>query len=257
MRLTGLGQVALALGLAALGVLIVVTPDFSTQAWRVAPKWMPLRVEISTLFGAILVACGLGLLIPRTARLTAIALAGVFLVRWLILQVPQVAAHPLNELTWFDLSENLALIAGAWIVFSMAPGEGRVLANLGNVRLGQVLFALSLPAFGLSHFLFVNMTAPLIPAWLPFHLALAYLTGAAHIAAGLAILFGVLPRLAATLEAAMMSLFTVIIWVPMIVAGTASHGNWAEICISTALSGAAWLVAGSLSERPWGLARSG
>jgi uncharacterized membrane protein len=118
-------------------------------------------------------------------------------------------------------------------------------ANSGNVRAGQILFALALPAIGLSHMVYLNQTAPLIPSWLPFHVLLAYFTGAAYIAAGVGILFGVLPRLAATLTAIMVSLFTLLVWVPMVIAAPTSRGDWSEFCVSTAITGAAWAVAES------------
>jgi uncharacterized membrane protein YphA (DoxX/SURF4 family) len=92
---------------------------------------------------------------------------------------------------------------------------------------------------------YLNQTAPLIPSWLPFHVLLAYFTGAAYVAAGVGILFGVLPRLAATLTAIMVSLFTLLVWVPMVIAAPTSRGDWSEFCVSTAITGAAWAVAES------------
>jgi len=124
------------------------------------------------------------------------------------------------------------------------------------VRLGQVVFALATLPIGLSHFFYLNMTAPLIPSWLPFHVALAYFTGAAWIAAGLAILSGVLARLAATLTAIMVSLFTVLVWIPMVTAAPADLGNLSEICVSAAITGAAWAVAGSFRGPLWDTVQS-
>jgi uncharacterized membrane protein YphA (DoxX/SURF4 family) len=205
----------------------------------------------------MLLAGGILLLVPRTARPASLVLAIVLLLRMLLLQVPHVVAHPLVEGMWEELSESLFFVAGAWTIFSMLPRGSRALANFGNVRAGQILFALALPAIGLSHFFYLGETAPLIPSWLPAHVALAYFTGASHIAAGVAILFGVLPHLAATLEAAMVSLFTLIVWVPMVIAAPASRGNWSEICVSAGISGAAWAVAESLRDRSWRLVRKG
>jgi len=250
MRFAGLGRVLFGLSFAAIGALIIGFHDFAV-AWRVLPKAIAWHDQLVLASGAILLVGGLGLLVPRTARVSALSLAGFLLVREFLLQMPHVVAHPQLELTWYDVCENLLLIGGAWTIFSMRPPDDGMLAKLGNARAGQILFGLALPAIGLSHFFYLNMTTPLIPSWLPFHVPLAYLTGAAHIAAGLGIVFGVLPRLAATLEAVMVSLFTLLVWVPIIVAAPTNFGNWSEFCVSTAISGAAWAVADSFRGRSW------
>ena len=52
------------------------------------------------------------------------------------------------------------------------------------------------------------------PAVVTQSVGLAYLTGLAHIAAKVAIVVGILPRPAVTLEAIMMSLLGLLVWVP-------------------------------------------
>jgi uncharacterized membrane protein YphA (DoxX/SURF4 family) len=49
-------------------------------------------------------------------------------------------------------------------------------------------------------------------------LGLAYFTGLGHMAGGIGIVTGILPRLAATLEAIMMCLFGLLVWVPSFLA---------------------------------------
>ena len=74
-------------------------------------------------------------------------------------------------------------------------------------------------------------------------------------AAGAAIVFGVLPRLAATLEAVMESGFTLIVWVSAVVAVPTDRQHWVDLFISTALTGAAWAVAESYRGKSWTRAR--
>jgi uncharacterized membrane protein len=255
MRMTGPGRLLFALSLAVLGAFTIGFPGFA-PAWPLVPKGIVWHDALVNLSGAILLAGGIGLLVPRTAKPSSLVLAG-FLLLQLLLQIPHVAAHPLVEVMWEQTSENLIYVAGAWTIFSMLPRDGGAFANLGNVRAGQMLFALALPAIGLSHMLYLDQTAPLIPSWLPFHVPLAYLTGAAHIAAGAGILFGVLPRLAATLEAVMVSLFTLLVWIPIVTAPSPSRFDWAEICVSTVISGSAWAVAESFRGRSWKSVRRG
>ena len=95
----------------------------------------------------------------------------------------------------------------------------------------------------------MNLTAPLVPKWLPPTQEFwAYATGVGHIAAGVAILTGVQARLAAILLTAMYASFTLMVHAPMLLADPASHGNWSENALNLALIGAAWVVADSLAR---------
>lgn len=253
-RMTGLGRVLFAVSFAVLGALTIGLHGFA-EAWQLVPKGIAWHDTLATLSGVILLAGGIALLVPQTAGQASLVLAA-FLFLQLLLKASHVVARPLIEVRWEDLSQNLIYLAGAWTIFSTLPHDSGSLVKFRNLRAGQILFALALPAIGLSHMLYLNLTAPLIPSWLPFHVMLAYFTGAAHIAAGIGILVGVLPRLAATLEAVMVSLFTLIVWIPIVTATPANRFDLSEICVSAAISGAAWAVAGSFCGRPWGVARS-
>ncbi|HEX3430957.1 MAG TPA: hypothetical protein VHT03_08725 [Rhizomicrobium sp.] len=248
MRITGLGRIIFGVSFAALGGLSLFVPGFVAE-WGIVPRWMPAHEAVAMLAEVVLLAGGLALLLPRLARPAALVLAILLLLRLIALHAKPVAQHPLVELTWEELSESLIFVAGGWTIVSLLPRQSGARAVPGNVHAGQILFALALPAIGLSHFFYLKLTAPLIPSWLPFHVPLAYFTGAAWIAAALAILARVLARLAATLLATMVSLFTLLVWIPMLIAAPATLGNWAEFCVSAAITGAAWAVAESFGGR--------
>ena len=251
-RLTGLGHPAFAVALAGLGILSLVSGDFA-YVWQPVPTWVIGRPLLAYASGALLLACSAGLLWPRTLMRASLVLALYGTASMLLLHAPRIAREPLNEVEWFNLGEIATIVAGAWILFaSAAPvpaiGWRKAVGGVRGVRLARLLFALALPAFGLSHFVYVKATAGMVPSWLPGHIAWAYLTGAAHIAAGLGILFGVLPRLAAALEGLMVSLFLVTVNVPDLVGTPAGHWQWTELFVASAIGGAAFLVAHSYRD---------
>ena len=89
-------------------------------------------------------------------------------------------------------------------------------------------------------------TVQLIPAWLPFKTGWAYLTGIGHMASGVGLLFSILPRVAAWAEAGMLSVITVLVWLPAIVAAPKARLPWTAFFISWAITAAVWVVAGNI-----------
>lgn len=241
-----------------LGALAVVYGD-SALKWYSIPAWAPSREGVAYGSGIVLLAGGVGLLFKRTATPSARILFPYLLI-WLLLRIPTLAAAPLTEVNWQNAGELAVLVAGAWVLVATLPGSGeevtRQFASAGQgLRIAWILFALSLLAFGLSHFAYAGQTTPLVPAWLPFRAGWTYLTGAAHIAAGIGVLFSIYPRLAATMEAAMLSVFTLVVWVPAVLASPTSVPLWTELLISWAITAGAWVIAESIpatnARTPW------
>jgi uncharacterized membrane protein len=248
LRAIGVGRLFFGLGFAVVGAIGLYAHEFVLNQQPI-PQGVPWRAVLASLSGALLLATGAGLLAAPTARRSAIVLT-VYLSLWVIvLQLPRVLADPLVEANWLGLGEDLTLAAGGWVILCTLSGR-----NDASLRWARIAFGLALIPIGLSHFVYLAPAAQFIPSWFPLRTPLTAFTGAAHIAAGLAIAFGVVPRLAATLEAAMETLFTLVCWVSAVVAAPGTRDNWVNLFISTALSAAAWALAESYRDRPWGLA---
>jgi uncharacterized membrane protein len=248
-------RVFFALGLIGLGVLSLVYGDFALQ-WQPVPAWVPARTWLAYASGAVMIAAGAGLLSRRGAALASGVLLVYSLLWLLLLKLPGVVTAPLVEVNWLGFGEIAMIVAGAWMLFAEEGGRrgsGRRAFAMGENgrRIARYLFGLALIPVGLSHFVYARETMGFVPAWLPFRAGWAYLTGAAHIAAGVGVLFGVVPRLAALLEAGMIGVFTALVWVPLVVQTPASQLSWTGLLISWTIGAAAWVVAGGLPSSRW------
>jgi uncharacterized membrane protein len=233
-----------ALGAVALGLVGLWWGDFALQ-WQPVPPGVPGRTALAYVCAAALALAGAALNLRRTARAGAAVLSAVFLLIVVLLHGPLVAAHPLVVGAWNGLAEQLALLSGAWLAFTMTCGADGAPHRL---RRAQLAFGACLITFGLAHFYYLDFTASLVPKWIPpGQLFWAAATGVAHLAAGVAILTRVRAYLAAVLLTVMFVLFGLLVHAPLLLADPRSHLNWVMNAMNLALTGAAWVVADSLA----------
>ena len=236
------------IGIGAAGL----TSGIFAPIWAGVPKSLPDRHFLAYLTTFVSLACGAGLLVKRWAARAALILL-VFLIVWTVLfKVPFIVRQPLVEVSYQSTGENAVLIAAAWVLYVwLAKGRTFPAGDTG-MRVAHLLYGLALIAFGFSHFAYMSLTAPLIPKWLPpGQIFWAYFTGAAYLAAGVAIVTGIAGRLGAVGSALMITLITLIVWGPGVAAGKFDASNWQEPVVSWALTAAAWVVAASFERYPW------
>jgi len=254
MRMTvpGIGQALFGAVLLAVGVQALAVGDAAAILQPVA-KDLPWREVWIPLGAAVLALGGAGILWPRSARVAA-GLLLFALVLWIALfRIPVVIRAPNTQDAWSNLGEMAVYTAAALVLFAardVAGGVARARAG-GGVKAAHVLYGLALIPFGIAHFSYLKETASLVPAYLPWHLAWAVATGAAYLAASLAILSGVGARLAALLCVIEMGGFTLLVWVPIVAAGGASAFAWNEFVISCVLTASGWVLAESYRGEPW------
>lgn len=260
MRSVRLGQVLLAIAAASLAVWSLAYRHFALQS---VPTWFPWQDAWVYGSALILLAAAVGLCVARTALASALVI-GAYMAVGAVSSVPLIFSQPLNVGAWYPFCEALTTLVGAWLLYVLLHRESRgaktPLGGEGAVYTAQALFGLTCVFYGWSHFTYADYTASMVPTWLPGHLPFTYFTGVGHIAAGVAIIVGILPGLAATLEATMMSLFGLLVWVPSFFAhprpawAAVPARQWSELVANTLLAAAAWIVAISIWKRLRGFA---
>ena len=212
-------------GVALLNVLVYETFDVS-----------PAHTRIALITGVLLVEAGLGLFSRLRVEASFLALA-VLLLWLLIYNLPGIVTAPRNEDSWLELGMATMVVVGAWL-----------LTGTGRIRVARTIFGLALIPVGLSHFFFWNVTLGLVPVWMPAPQVWVALVGVAHLAAGLGVLFGVVPRLAAMLEAGQLILFALLVWLPRVIAKPSVQFNWTEMLGTLLIGAAAWVMADTLPD---------
>jgi uncharacterized membrane protein len=247
-----LGHILYAVGLMGVGVLSLGSGDFA-HSWQPVPDWVIWRAGLARFSGLLLLATGIMLLTRRAARNSAIIMGVYLALLMFALHLPRVILRVTDVGSWLGFCENLTLVCGGWLLaLAVSCHEPVSPVKLwSNPRVPQLLYAGACVLFGVSHFVYAEATAGMVPPWLPYRLGFAYLTGAGHLTAGLAMLLGIVPALAATLEASMITSFVLLLHIPGVLFDPHSRLQWTVLSVASALAGAAWLIAGSIRRPIW------
>lgn len=228
------GRLMLAAGLAGFGVISLYFNHMIDGLQPLeAPRWG------IWLNGAVLLLGGAGLAWSRSARPTALALWGL-LTALLFVHAPKLVAAPGDAVRWVSAMEVLGLIAAAMLI--AAPGRNDF-APAARMAVGLMLIV-----FGAVHWMYVGVIAGMIPEWMPGRALWPWVTGAANIAAGLALVSGVLAKTASALAGAMFASWILLVHLPRLTAAPGDRGEWVACALAFALTGVVWTVHGALSR---------
>jgi uncharacterized membrane protein len=223
------GRVLFAVAIGAFGLEYLLLGHFpgGLPPW---PPWTPGAPFLAYALGIGLVIAAVGLLVPAFSKQCALAVGIAFAVG-VVLHLVHASLIFTDPTEPSRVLEPLALCAAAFVLAGKFEGAARY------------VFALCLVAFGLQHFQYARFIASLIPAWMPLHLALAYFTGSAMIAAGIAIAINVLARLGAGLIGLMFFLWVFTLHAPRVAAAPQNGDEWASLFVALGMAGASWIVA--------------
>ncbi len=257
-RITEQGRMIFGVAIVALGGEHLICANIAAQPFPAqfhaivipAIPWIPAHPWLAYVTGAALVVAGLSILLNMQARAGALLFGGLFLGCDLILHVPRMVVVPQNWGLRGEVCEMLALSSAAFV---LAGTSARADGSAGRwdravTNIGRVLFGIAAVVFGVDHFLALNLIASLIPAWMPGHIFLASLTGAAMIAAGVSIVTKWKGGLGAFGLGMMFLLFVLSLHVPRVLAAPYSPDEWSSALIALGMCGASWICASAAAR---------
>lgn len=253
MRVASTSRAIFAVTMIGLGIIGLVRRDF-VPVWNPAPNIFAGSLLVS-LVSLISLAAGVCLMIRRMASAAARLLVATFFLWLLLFRLPNFLRLPAFVACWsvFPLT---VMLAAAWVLYVWSATDWdrnhlSFVIGSNGFRIARSLYGLSLIFFGAAHFIDAKDTISLIPNWLPGHLFWAYFTGCAFIAAGIAALTSVYARLAVTLSVVQITLFLILVWLPIVATGSRNPFQWSETILNVALSAAGWVVADSYRSTRW------
>ena len=241
------GRWVYGLGVMAVGMASLAFGDFDPG--QPMPEKFPARIALAYATGAFMVVAAAAVEWRRTAAWGAAALTVYYTLFVVILMNGRLLLTDYAVfVTYENIAMQLAIAAGGLIVYATtAKMDAGLCVRL--TRVGQLAFGVCSLVFGAAHFVYMSLTVPLVPKWLPPTQAFwGYATGFGFVAAGISILTGVQARLAAILVTAMLASFGLLANGPMLLADYANHTNWTESAVNLAVTGAAWVIADSLAR---------
>jgi uncharacterized membrane protein len=218
-----------------------------------APPWTPGAPATAYLFGALLIVAGASIAMNSKVQLSA-TLLGILLfvcVTLMFIATPSAIIHDGTART--RALEPLALAGAAWVL----AGSPGVSPNVQSwdvaidklATAGRFIFGASMIVFGIQHFMYGQFVAMLVPSWLPWHIFWTYFFGVAFIAAGISLVTGIQPRLAAILLGVMFLLWVAVLHAPRVAASAQRGDEWSSLFVAMAMCGSCFIIAAAAASK--------
>ncbi|GAB3223429.1 DoxX family protein [Spirosoma arcticum] len=253
-----IGRLLYAIAIASLGVKMLVVGGLPADLIR-KPEALPDRAVLGYVVGSLLVIIGGCIALKTRVRVVALALTGVLILFAVSSHLPALLTNPANPAPWTPFFELVALAGGALVLAGwFSPGDDGGFRDGPDRALsqwGRYLFAGSLLVFGGLHFLFAPFIATLIPAWIPGQLFWAYFVGVAFVATAVSLLLNRYVSVSTAWLGSMFLLWVIVLHGPRAVAKPHVEPEWTSLLIALAMSGVAFVLAGSAQREKQAVGR--
>jgi len=196
---------------------------------------MPWRLFWAYFFGFALLSASLSIATKIQVRWSGL-LFGIAMFSFVVMMdIPGSLASPRDRFGWTLTLREMMFGGGGWILAGNALREqSHGQGGSKFITVGRVLIGIAAIFYGIEHFLHpANVPgvplAKFIPAWIPGHLFISYLTGAILVVAGVSILLARKTRMAATYLGTWIVLLVVFIYGPILIASLADPSTGVKV----------------------------
>ena len=220
-KVVALSNLCFAAPLAVFGALhLAAAPGLATMV----PSYMPWKLFWAYFFGFALLAASLSISTKILVRWSGLLFGIAMFCFVAMMDLPGTLATPKDRFGWILTLREMLFGGGGWILAGNAmreQGRGQVGSKL--ITVGRVIIGVAAIFYGIENSLHTaNVPGvpleKLMPAWIPAHLLIGWLTGAILFVAGICILLNKKTRMAATYLGTWIVLVVVFIYGPILIA---------------------------------------
>jgi uncharacterized membrane protein YphA (DoxX/SURF4 family) len=220
-KIVALSNLCFAAPLAAFGALhLAAARGLATMV----PSYMPWHLFWAYFFGFALLAASLSIATKIQVRWSGLLFGIAMFLFVAMMDIPGSVANPKDRFGWILTLREMLFGGGGWILAGnamRAQGQGQSGSRL--ITVGRVIIGIAAIFYGIENSLHTTNVPgvpleKLMPAWIPAHLLVGWLTGAILFVAGVCILLDKKTRVAATYLGTWMVLVVVFIYGPILIA---------------------------------------
>ena len=231
-KVVALSNLCFAAPLAVFGALhLAAAEGLATMV----PSYMPWKLFWAYFFGFALIAASLSISTKILVRWSGLLFGIAMFCFVAMLDIPGTLATPKDRFGWILTLREMLFGGGGWILAGNAlreQGRGQIGSKL--ITVGRVIIGVAAIFYGIENSMHTaNVPGvpleKLMPAWIPAHLLIGWLTGAILFVAGICILLDKKTRMAATYLGTWIVLVVVFIYGPILISALANPSTDVKI----------------------------
>ena len=223
-KIVALSNLCFAAPLAVFGALHLAAAQ---SLMTMVPSYMPWRLFWAYFFGFALLAASLSIATKIQVRWSGLLFGIAMFCFVAMMDIPGALANPKDRFGWTLVLREMLFGGGGWIL------AGNAMRGQGGSKLitvGRVTIGIAAIFYGIENSLHTANVpgvplGKLMPAWIPAHLLIGWLTGAILMVAGVCILLNKKTRMAATYLGTWIVLVVVFVYGPILIAALGNPGT--------------------------------